>query len=72
MSEWQIGKKLSQEHKNKIAQSHIGIKPSNETRKRLSESHKGKEQSIESRIKRSNTIKEWWAKRKSSEDIVKS
>ena len=27
---------------------------------------------IESRIKRSNTIKEWWAKRKSSEGIVKS
>lgn len=72
MSKRLKGVPLSQEHKNKIAQSNIGRKASEETRKKLSESHKGKEQSIESRIKRSNTIKEWWAKRKSSEDIVKS
>ena len=42
------------------------------TRKKLSESHKGISQSEESKRKRSESIKLWWAKRKSIEDIVKS
>ena len=42
MSEWQIGKKLSEETKQKISKAHIGQKDSDETRKKKSESHKGK------------------------------
>lgn len=49
MSEWQIGKKLSQEHKNKISNSIKGDKHplygkshSEETRKKISKSLKGK------------------------------
>lgn len=60
------------EHSAKIARANTGKKASEETRERLSESHKGIAQSEESKRKRSETIKAWWAKRKSSEDIVKS
>ena len=35
------GRRLSDDHKKKISESHKGIKPSNETKKKLSESHKG-------------------------------
>lgn len=62
----------SKEHSAKIAKANTGKKASEETKKRLSESHKGIVQSEESKRKRSETIKAWWAKRKSSEDIVKS
>lgn len=62
----------SKEHSAKIARANTGKKASEETKKRLSESHKGIMQSEESKRKRSETIKAWWAKRKSSEDIVKS
>ena len=33
------GKKFTEEHKRKIAESHIGIKPTEETRKKLKENH---------------------------------
>lgn len=36
------------------------------------EAHKGIPQSEESKRKRSETIKAWWAKRRSVEDIVES
>lgn len=72
MSKRLKGKTFSPEHSRKIAISKKGKFPSEETKIKLSESHKGIKQSEESRRKRSNTIKEWWAKRKSIEDIVKS
>ena len=62
----------SKEHTAKIAKANTGKKASEATKKRLSESHRGIKQSEESKRKKSETIKAWWAKRKSSEDIVKS
>ena len=72
MSKRLKGKPLSPEHVAKIAASNRGRKASDETRKRLSESHKGIKQSKKARLKRSKTIKDWWARRKAIEDIVKS
>lgn len=67
------GKPLSNAHKEKIKQAHIGKTISAETRKNLSNSHKGIIQSEESKLKRSQTIKIWWAKRKNvNKDIVES
>ena len=62
----------SKEHTAKIAKANTGKKASEATKKRLSESHRGIKQSEESKRKKSETIKAWWAKRKSSENIVKS
>lgn len=62
----------SKEHTAKIAKANTRKKASEATKKRLSESHRGIKQSEESKRKKSETIKAWWAKRKSSEDIVKS
>lgn len=64
------GKPLTEEHKANIGKANRGRKASLELRKKLSESHKGIPQSEESKRKRSETIKAWWAKRKSIEDIV--
>ena len=72
MSKRLKGVPLSKEHIAKIVKSNTGRKASEETRKKLSESHKGIVQSEESKKKRSEAIRMWWAKRKSSEDIVKS
>lgn len=72
MSKRLKGVKHSKEHIAKIAAAHRGRKATLETRKKLSESHKGIPQSEESRKKRSETIKAWWVKRKSIEDIVES
>lgn len=62
----------SKEHTAKIAKANTGKKASEATKKRLSESHRGIKQSEESKRKKSETVKAWWAKRKSSENIVKS
>ena len=72
MSKRLKGKSLSQEHINKISNSTKGKYVSEETKQKLSKSHIGIKQSEESKQKRSDTIKKWWAKRKSIEDIVKS
>lgn len=64
MSKRLKGVPLSEEHKSKIGLANRGRK--------LSESHKGIPQSEESKRKRSESIKLWWTKRKSVEDIVKS
>ena len=72
MSKRLKGVSFSEEHKAKIALSNTGRKASAETGNKLSESHKGIKQSDEYRRKRSETIKAWWTKRKSIEDIVKS
>ena len=72
MSKRLKGVPLSKEHIAKIVKANTGRKASEETKKKLSESHKGIVQSEESKKKRSETIRMWWAKRKSSEDIVKS
>ena len=64
------GKPLSEEHKANIGRANRGRRASLVTRKKLSEAHKGIPQSEESRRKKSETIKAWWAKRKSIEDIV--
>lgn len=66
------GVKLSEEHKAKIGKANKGKVRDLATKKKLSESHKGILQSEESKRKRSETIKAWWAKRKSVEDIVES
>lgn len=66
------GIRLSEEHKAKIGLANKGKIRDLATRKKLSEAHKGILQSEESRRKRSETIKAWWAKRKSVEDIVES
>ena len=66
------GIRLSKEHKAKIGLANKGKIRDLATKKKLSEAHKGILQSGESRRKRSETIKPWWAKRKSVEDIVES
>ena len=66
------GISLSKEHKAKIGLANKGKIRDLATKKKLSEAHKGILQSEESRRKRSETIKAWWAKRKSVEDIVES
>lgn len=66
------GISLSEEHKAKIGLANKGKIRDLATKKKLSESYKGILQSEESRRKRSETIKAWWAKRKSVEDIVES
>ena len=66
------GKPLSEEHKANIGKANSGRKATEATKQKLSESHKGIKQSEESRKKRSKTIKAWWAKRKSNEEIVNS
>ena len=53
----QLGKKLSEETKQKISKANKGRKHSDEVRKRLSESHKGKKQSEETIQKRANKNK---------------
>ena len=72
MSKRLKGIPLSEEHKSKIGLANKGRKASIETKMKLSEAHKGIKQSEESKRKRSVSIKLWWAKRKSIEDIVKS
>ena len=66
------GKPLSEEHKANIGKANSGRKATEATKQKLSESHKGIKQSEESRKKRSETIKAWWTKRKSNEEIVNS
>ena len=66
------GISLSEEHKAKIGLANKGKIRDLSTKKKLSEAHKGIPQSEESRRKRSETIKAWWIKRKSIEDIVES
>lgn len=56
----------------KIRQSKIGTKHSIEFKEAMSKRLKGVPLSEESKRKRSESIKLWWAKRKSIEDIVKS
>lgn len=72
MSKRLKGVPLSQDHKNKIGLANSGRKASEETKRKLSEAHKGISQSEETKRKRSETIRLWWARRKSNEDIVKS
>lgn len=72
MSKRLKGVPLSEEHKSKIGEANRGKKASEEVKRKLSEVHKGISQSEESKRKRSESIKLWWAKRKSIEDIVKS
>jgi hypothetical protein len=66
------GVSLSEEHKARIGAANKGKVRTIATRQKLSEVHKGISQSEESRRKRSETIKAWWARRKSIEDIVES
>jgi hypothetical protein len=66
------GIKLTEEHKAKIGAANKGKVRDAATIQKLSEAHKGIIQSEESKRKRSETIKTWWAKRKSIEDIVES
>ena len=66
------GVNLTEEHKVKIGIANRGKVRNLVTRKKLSEAHKGISQSEESKRKRSETLKAWWAKRKSVEDIVES
>lgn len=66
------GKPLSEEHKANIGKANSGKKATDAVKLKLSESHRGMKQSEESKRKRSITIKAWWVKRKSNEDIVKS
>ena len=66
------GKPLSEEHKANIGKANSGRKATEATKQKLSESHKGIKQSEESRKKRSETIKAWWTKRNSNEEIVNS
>ena len=42
MSEWQIGRKMSDESRNKMSISKSGVPKSDETKKKLSEANKGK------------------------------
>lgn len=72
MSKRLKGVKFSKEHREKISKALKGRKASEETKLKLSNSHRGIEQSYESRLKRSKSITEWWKKRKSGKDIVKS
>lgn len=51
MSEWQIGKSLSEETKQKISKSRMGQKDSDETKKKKSDRNKGKQFSQETKMK---------------------
>jgi hypothetical protein len=66
------GINLTEEHKARIGRANKGKTRDLATKKKLSEAHKGILQSEEARRKRSETIKAWWARRKSVEDIVES
>ena len=57
MSLHKIGKKLSEEVRNKISEAIKGKKLSEETKKKLSEAHKGKKRSEETKKKISETMK---------------
>lgn len=65
MSEWQIGKVLSDETKQKISKARSGQKDSEETRKKKSDGHKGKILSDETKMK----ISESRTKRVTDEQI---
>lgn len=51
MSEWQIGKVLSEETKQKISKSRMGYKDSDEARIKKSNGHKGRQLSQETKLK---------------------
>lgn len=54
---WNTGKKMSDEHKQKLSEAHKGKKHSEESRKKLSNSLKGRVVSKETREKISNSLK---------------
>ena len=58
MSEWQIGKVLSEDAKRKISKSRMGQKDSQETRIKKSNGQKGKHYSEETKLKLSKARKE--------------
>lgn len=70
MSKRLKGVALTQEHKDRIGIANRGRKASEDTKKKLSDSHKGYKATDEAKKNLSEAIKAWWAKRKSSEDIV--
>ena len=71
ISEGKKGKTFSTEHRRHLSESLKGRTPPNkgkklsvEHRKKLSESHKGKHPSKETLLKRSESLKRAWAKKK--------
>ncbi len=67
-----LGTKHSIEFKEAMSKRLKGIPLSEEHKSKIGLANKGIKQSEESKRKRSESIKLWWAKRKSIEDIVKS
>jgi group I intron endonuclease len=69
------GRKLSEEHKHKIAKASLGKSHSIETRKKISEAQKGKPRkpvSIETRIKLSNSISNSWKNQEIRDKKIKA
>jgi len=66
------GKKFSEEHKLKIAESNKGKKFSEEHIKKLSESHKGHKQSDEQKRKKSESLKEYYRKKREEKENTKN
>ena len=71
ISEGKKGKTFSEEHRRNLSKALKGRPPPNkgkkiseETRRKLSESHKGKHPSKETLLKRSESLKRAWAKKK--------
>jgi hypothetical protein len=54
---WNKGKKLTEEQRHRLSESHKGVMISEETRRRMSEAQKGKVYSAESRRKMSESAK---------------
>ena len=57
-----FGKKLSDEHKQKLSKAHKGFKHSEETKRKISKANKGKVNSLDARQRASKTLKEHFLK----------
>jgi hypothetical protein len=64
ISKGNLGRKSSEETKDKIRQSNLGQKRTLESREKMRQAQLGKKQSDETRLKRSDSLREAWAKRK--------
>ena len=60
MSDWQVGRKLSEEHKENISKARMGFKPSNETRKKLSDVNIGNKNGFKPGYKSGNQKGKTW------------
>ena len=63
-SNGRLGKHLSEESRRKISEKQKGRAMSEERKDKIRDTLTGTHQSIETRMKRSESIRKWWARRK--------